>query len=384
MDLFGEPDAPQSVETTEEAADLTATTETVEGLHPPRQSNFCIGHEAIETKLLSQFKAGRMPHAFVLSGSKGIGKATFAYRLARFLLKQGGTNPNQDALFDDAPAPAETLDVAPEDPTFRKVASGGHPDLISIERTYDSTKDKFKDTVAVEEVRKVAPFLHRTASKDGGWRVVIVDDADHMTRQAQNAILKILEEPPTNTAIILVCHRLGALIPTIRSRAQVYSAHALDRGNFESLLIKQGYNLDTDQLDTVYHLAGGSIGSALEIIEQGGLDTLAQILTAFESWPRWSWKEIHTLTDQLARSGYENFTFLLPWIYTQMINAKARGEEISSKALQISTIEGMHRQSSLETLLKICENLTSHFERVDRANLDKRQAVLGAFTMIAA
>ena len=385
MDLFGESESEEIVETVDEA---TEGTPEPEGLCAPRQMALCMGHDSVEAGILDQFKADRMPHGIVLSGPKGIGKATFAYRLARFLLKQRATDPNQDALFAEETPEITGMDVAPEDTIFRQVASGGHADLLTIERAYDAAKDEYKGSVAVDDIRKVNPFLHMTAAHEGGWRVVIIDDADTMNRNAQNALLKILEEPPANTVLILVCHRLGAMIPTIRSRTHTLSFQPLSKDVFEQLLQIQGYNLDEAQLDTLYHLSEGSIGQALDNIEQGGLDTLAQILGLFENYPQWTWPEIHVLADQLARNGrdqsYKSFATLLPWVFSQMILAKARGQGIASAALHIESIENLHRQSSLESLLKICENLKSHFSRVERSNLDKRQAVLGAFSIIAA
>ncbi len=221
-----------------------------------------------------------------------------------------------------------------------------------------------------------------------GWRVVIIDDADTMNRSAQNALLKILEEPPPRTVLILVCHRLGAMIPTIRSRARTLSFSPLPKDIFERLLHLQGHALEPTQLDTLYHLSESSAGAGLHYLEQGGLETLNEILTLFDHCPNWPWPDIHKLADTLARNGrdqsYKSFALLMPWIFSQMITAKARGHEIASTALHLEAIERLHRQSSLESLLKICENLKAHFDRVERSNLDKRQAVLGAFSIIAA
>ena len=391
MDLFGEPETPaEAIEDAQSSQSILETAEPTEGLQHPRLMDICFAHESQEQSLLEKFTNNRMPHGIILSGPKGIGKATFAYRFARFLLAQHTHDPNQGGMFDDAPTTApENMDIPRDHKIFKQVASGGHADLLTIERAYDAAKDKYKDSVAVDEVRKVNPFLRMTASTDCGWRVVIIDDADTMNRNAQNAILKILEEPPAHTVLILVCHRLGAMIPTIRSRTQNITFKALEREIFETLLERGGYtDLSAEQIQTLYTLSEGSIGTAIEYIEQGGLDTLAEILAMFENYPAWRWSDIHKLADGLARAGrdqsYKSFTELLPWIFTQMIQAKARGQNTSSRLLDIQAIQTLHKQSSLETLLKICENLKSHFDCVERSNLDKRQAVLGAFSIIAA
>ncbi|MCB9980928.1 MAG: DNA polymerase III subunit delta' [Rhodospirillales bacterium] len=388
MDLFGEPDPPEA-ETNDIAEQEAEDAATPEGLTHPREMSLCLSHKSIETRLLEQINAGRMPHGLIFSGPKGIGKATFAYRLARTLLKHEASEPNQNSMFADEPAGVlETMDIDPADPVFRQVASGGHADLLTIEREYDAAKNTYKGSIAVDAIRKVNPFLRLTASKDGGWRVVIIDDADTMNRSAQNALLKILEEPPPRAVLILICHRLGAMIPTIRSRTRTLSFSPPSKESFEYLLQMQGHTLEPTQLDTLYHLSEGSAGAGLHYLEQGGLDTLSEILTLFDYAPEWPWPDVHKLADQLGRAGrdqsYQSFALLLPWIFSQMITAKARGREIASAALHIEAIQRLHQQSSLESLLKICENLKHHFDRVERSNLDKRQAVLGAFSIIAA
>ena len=388
MDLFGnEPsefitDDEDDDDDIDDGGDEPAGYTGAPGLTHPRTMDICLGHEGIEKTLLDMLHGGRMPHSLIFAGQKGIGKATMAYRLARHILKNGTADPNQDSLFGDAPAKAASLNIAPDDPVFRRVASGGHADMMSVERAFDEAKNRFKSGVDVDEIRKIAPFLRMTAS-DGGWRVVIIDDADTMGRSAQNAILKILEEPPKNTILILVAHSTGALIPTIRSRARVMHFQPLEQGPIRDLLARQVHTLTNAQLDTLLQLAGGSIGKALHHIQENGLETLDQILAIFEHYPAWNWGNLHILAEDLGRAGreqgYKAFEELLQWTFAQLAMSKARGQ-----SPQLPALHGFMRNSSLEQLLKICENLESHFNKVETANLDKRQGVLGAFSLIAA
>jgi len=202
-------------------------------LQPPQKSSFFIAHDNVETALLKQWNINRMPHALVLNGLKGIGKATFAYRLARFALKES-RDGGESGLFGEEGAP-KTMDIANNHPVFTKIASGGHPDLLTIGRPFDDKKGQFKDDIPVDDIRKVAPFLRKTSS-DGGWRVVIIDDANTMNRNGQNALLKILEEPPKNALLILVTHGAGGLLPTIRSRCRFVSFDALDENQIAEIL----------------------------------------------------------------------------------------------------------------------------------------------------
>lgn len=388
MDLFGE--EPQDVQP-EPFADSDVLVDAAhgvavgDGLVPAREMSFCLGHQSVEDKLLESFNADRMPHGLIFSGIKGIGKATMAYRLARFMLKHGGNDSVQESMFGDAaPVKVQSLDVAPDDPVFRRVISGGHADFMSIERAYDAAKNKYATGVAVDDIRRVPSFLRMTAS-DGGWRVVIIDDADMMNRSAQNALLKILEEPPKNALLILVAHRLGALIPTIRSRAQVLNFHPLSQDNIEVLLRQSGYA--ARDLQTLCALAEGSIGQAMNYAQDGGLESLQQIVDLLEACPNWDWKTIHALADNMAGAGqvesYDIFGHLLCWLFSQLVVAKARGRDLPSGLVDQPSIHRLLQNSSLEKLMKICDNLHSHFAKVSATNLDKKQGILRAFELIS-
>src|SRR5690242_2071146 len=177
----------------------------------PRANPDCLGHESAERELRRLYEAGRLPHAVLLSGPRGIGKATLAFRFARFLLAQSADTFGQ--LNRDG------LAIGPENSVFRRVASGGHADLLTIERAYDPRRRRLRSEIIVEDTREIAGFFRLTAAEEG-WRIVIVDGAEEMNRNAANALLKILEEPPRHGLLLLVSHSPARLLPTVRSRCQ--------------------------------------------------------------------------------------------------------------------------------------------------------------------
>lgn len=374
-ELFGDFDEPSS-------------TSTEPSLKPPRENPDVFGYDLIEQNLLSAFNEGHLPHALIFAGPKGIGKSTFAFRVARFLFKHGQGDDNQDSLFG-APDPSEkptNFSVSEDDPIFRRVASGGHADLLTIERPMDDKKGTQKASVDVDTVRKIAPFLRMTSS-EGGWRVVIVDDAETMNRNAQNAILKILEEPPQKTLLILICHRLGAMIPTIRSRCRTFHFQPLDKSNL-SLLLKRGVpHLSSEETAFLTDMAAGSIGRALALQEEGALKTLGQIQTLLKTYPQWEWPLIHNIAENLGRfgadAGYASFAEVFQWVASSLLLASATGgAEKLPESLQNPAIQTLLAHNSLEQWIGICDKLKEHFTAIEVSNLDKRQGVIGAFAIL--
>jgi len=377
MGLFGD----EAIEDDFDNGDFTPSRIKSDTLNPPQSSNLFVGHDDVERDILTQWNNGRMPHALVLSGLKGIGKATFAYRLSRFILKKSGAG-DAGGLFGDDVAP-ESLDIPSDHPVFSKIASGGHPDMLVISRPFDDRKGQFKDDIPVDDIRKVAPFLRKTSS-DGGWRVVIIDDANTMNRNGQNALLKILEEPPKNALLILVTHGAGGLLPTIRSRCRFVAFDRLSDDNVASLLNKASDTpIMPHDTDIITSLVGGSAGQAIELNEEGGVEAVNILLNALAQIHDMSENQIDALALSYGKSGdkkiIQKFTFILNWWFETLVYLSAQG----LKTTQVGGIDiVIPAGHDLKSLLQLHEDVEAHIKTCIIGNLDKRYMIYKTLRMI--
>src|SRR6202166_1011212 len=177
----------------------------------PRETSTLAGHREAEAALLNAYRSGRIPHAWLIGGAQGIGKATLAYRMARFVLSH--RDPSMPAV-----QRAETLWVDPSDSVARHIAAGAHGGLLTLERTLND-KGVIRSVITVDETRETITFFGSTAAVEG-WRVCIVDTVDELNPNAANALLKVLEEPPQQSLFLLVSHAPARVLPTILSRCR--------------------------------------------------------------------------------------------------------------------------------------------------------------------
>lgn len=332
-----------------------------------------LGHETAERSLRRLLDSGRLPHAILIGGPRGIGKATLAYRLARFVFSRSA--PTGEAV------DSERLAVAAESGVFRRVASGGHADLLTVERAYDPRRRRLRSEIVVEDVREIAAFLHLTPA-ESGWRVVIVDGADEMNRNAANALLKILEEPPRRTVVLLVAHSPGRLLPTIRSRCRRLSLSALPAAIVLDLLGRYRPGLASTDAEAIAGLANGSIGTALDIAAAGGLD-LYRSLVGLLARPNLA--ELHAFADRLARSEAEDSYRLVQESIGQILTRlarKAAGTETGGTMMDEAAIERLAGRAHAAAWATLRDEIGARFGRADGLNLDRKQALLGAFFAI--
>ncbi|MES2983565.1 MAG: DNA polymerase III subunit delta' [Pseudomonadota bacterium] len=245
----------------------------------PRENPLLFGHEQAQARFLNEFNRGLVHHAYLMTGHKGIGKATLAYRFARFILAQGAQAVAAEApsmsLFGDEPAPPpatnpQSLAMDAEHTLFRRIAAGSHTDLLTLSPAYDAKKHVEKSHIGVDEARKVPEFLSLTPA-EGLWRVVIVDAVDQLNSNAANALLKILEEPPERAILFLICHEPGGILPTIRSRCRHFKLTAPDATAFADTLNQIAPSIASHDYAALYALSHGSPGHAITLYKEEGL-----------------------------------------------------------------------------------------------------------------
>lgn len=340
------------------------------GLLPPLAQTDLFGHQDIEQQLLKDIQAGRLPHAIILSGAQGIGKATLAFRLARYLLS--GAGEDSGGLFGDAPDTSKGLYVSPDNPVTHRIAAGGHMDLLVIAPPEEDDKKKTATrNIPVETVRKIMPFLSKTAG-EGGWRVVVVDGVEFMNRSGQNAILKILEEPPEKTVLILTTAEPGKLLPTIHSRCRMVPMKPLENEDVQRLLQREIPDITQTDMQKILHIAEGRIGHALTLYECGGVDLYADILALFADMPE---NERHSLADKLGgkQKQYHVFMEILIWFLARMAKDSLCG---------VTDETGVMARHSPKTWFAMWENVKQCYTRGEYANLDRRLTGLQIFDIL--
>ena len=264
----------------------------IAGAPHPRETAVLYGQDKAQADFLDAFGAGRLHSGWLITGPRGVGKATLAWKIATFLLSEP-----EVGLFGEP-----TLHVDPGHPDARLVQAGAHPRLSVIRRPLDEKGEKLRTEITVDAVRGLKKFFHMSAA-DGGRRVVIVDAADELNRNAANAILKELEEPPANARILLIAHQPSRLLPTIRSRCRELRCQRLNADDLQKALAQAGHHVDHSE--SLATLASGSAGDAIRLLNHDGLALYAEIVKTFEKLPRIDRPAALKLADACVGKGAE-------------------------------------------------------------------------------
>ncbi len=320
----------------------------VEGAPHPRETTRLLGQDAALGIVSRAIRGRRPPQAWLMCGPPGVGKATMAYRIARYLLTHGATNRG----------PAD-LSVAANDPAALQLAAGSHPGLLVLKRRFNAD-GKLMTVLGVDEMSRLNSFFGMTSGA-GGWRVVIVDTADDMNDNAANALLKLLEEPPSRAMLLLLTNTPGRLLPTIRSRCQRLTLRPLSLEDMIRELAQMLPESSSDERSALAQLAGGSLGAALRLAGGEGVALAQEATRLIDRASSPDTAAMFALSDKLAKmtDGLDMLGDFLQQALTDRIRARA----IAGQA-------GMNRW--VETL----EKLRRHFARTDALHLDPRQTLL--------
>jgi len=251
------------------------------GAPHPRETARLYGQAPAETAFLEAYASGRLHSGWLISGPRGVGKATLAWKIATFLVAQPAET-GEAGLFGAPPRP-ESLAVPRDHPDARLVMAGAHPRLHLVRRGPNDRGDRLSAEIRADVVRGMKKFFHLSAT-DGGRRAVIVDAADEMNVSAANALLKDLEEPPARTTLLLVAHRPSRLLPTIRSRCRELRLGPLDSADMGPALAQAGVELAETEALAV--LSGGSVGEAMRLAQGDGLALYADLVKLVSGAPR--------------------------------------------------------------------------------------------------
>ncbi len=260
----------------------------------PRETSLLFGHREAEMALLSAYRSGRIPHAWLIGGPLGIGKATLAYRMARFVLANG--EPLAPAV-----QRAETLSIDPNNAVARQVAAASHGGLLTLERTAND-RGVMRTVITVDETRETIAFFGSTAAAEG-WRVCIVDTVDELNPNAANALLKILEEPPQRSLFLLVSHAPARVLATIQSRCRKLPLRPLSTDYVVSAAAAAA---DLDRADPALREAAeaaeGSVARALTLLGGDALKLQQRTAALLARLPQVDPRELHALGDALPIS----------------------------------------------------------------------------------
>ncbi|AMM84457.1 DNA polymerase III subunit delta' [Martelella sp. AD-3] len=325
----------------------------LEGAVEPSRNRHLFGHGEAEAYLAQSYRGGKGHHALLLEGAAGIGKATLAFRFANHVLH----------FPHPADAPDHLIEPDQTSPLTRQIIAGASHDLLHLKRPVDAKSGKLKTAITVEEVRRAGHFLSQT-SGTGNWRIVIVDAADDLNRNAANAILKILEEPPKNAMFLLISHAPGRLLPTIRSRCLPLRLRPLAAQDLAAALGALGLSAGGQDEERMAALANGSVAEALKLVNYGGLEIIDAYDAVLEGTVAEARLVMHKLADTVAKRENETiFDFLLGHIDGD-IKTRAR-EAAFSGDLPLA-----------ERLAGLSSRIAADVAEADAYNLDRRQLAL--------
>jgi DNA polymerase-3 subunit delta' len=330
----------------------------------PRETTDLFGHREAETALLNAYRSGRIPHAWLIGGAQGIGKATLAYRMARFVLAH--RDPRAPTV-----QRAETLWVDPNDPVARHVASGAHGGLLALERTVND-KGVLRTVITVDETRETISFFGSTAAVEG-WRVCIVDTVDELNPNAANALLKILEEPPQQSLFFLLSHAPARVLATIQSRCRKLPLRPLAADDvIRAASQATSRAVDDPALAEAASASEGSVARALMLLGGDALKLHQRTAALLATLPGVDPRELHALGDALGISDRVALAAFVDSV-DRWVAERLHADDANANA----------NLPRLARLAEVWEKIVRAARDTESYNLERKPLVFSVFGMLA-
>jgi DNA polymerase III subunit delta' len=327
----------------------------------PRETGALYGHADAEGTLLEAYRSGRFPHAWLITGPAGIGKATLAYRLARFML----SHPDARA---PAVATATSLHVGADQPVARRIAAQAQGDLLVLERVINEKTGKLYQDIRVDDVRRSVTFFGSTPG-EGGWRIAIVDSVDELNPSGANALLKVLEEPPRRGVLLLVSHSAARVLPTIRSRCRVLALRPLSADDVaRAAAAALGEEPDSAQIAAAAAVADGSVRRALALLDGNALELRNGIVTLLERLPAVDPRALHALGDRLYGTDPATLAAFVDTVNGWLSGRLATGAADSARLIRLA---------------EAWERINRAAAEADEYNLERKPLVFTVFGWLA-
>jgi DNA polymerase III subunit delta' len=340
-----------------ERGDETAAAEPT----PARATTSLFGHEQAERALLEAYRSGRLPHAWLISGPAGIGKATLAYRMARFVLAH--PDPYRPEV-----AAAASLEVEADHPVARRIAAQGHGDLLVLERTINEKTGKLRQDIQVDDVRRSVTFFGSTAG-EGGWRVAIVDSVDELNASGANALLKVIEEPPQRALLLLVSQSAARVLPTIRSRCRLLALRPLAAEDVvRAAAAAIGRSPGDAGILAAATAADGSVRRALALLDGGALELRNHVLALLERLPALDPRALHALGDRIYGTDAAILAAFVDTVNAWLSDRIASGREDAAR---------------LDRLAESWAKVNQAAREADEYNLERKPLVFNVFGWLA-
>lgn len=337
----------------------------------PQDSQQRFGHEAIWQAVTSAYHEGRFPPNILLAGPKGIGKATLAFHMARYLFAQG-----QQEAYQDMTTPMNC-----------QMTAGAHPDLYVLSQDHLPAEERGKE-ISVERCRALVSFFQQKPMY-GQWRVALVDSLDQLHPRGAQSLLKILEEPPERAILILISHHLDRVLPTIRSRCQLFPCAPLEQQDMRRVLRALHLPLTPDMEAVVLEKSQGAVGYGLDLLQLGGAafyDAMLNMLRALghqNLTPAFQFAEKFLLKNEVLdpQTSWElGLRTILRWLSTALWHQQQATPGITADDQAI--LQGLLNHTSLSHLIQAWFQAYRVIEMTNTFHLDKRHAFMCILTSL--